>query len=239
VERILGAKARLGLTHARAVDVAEVPARLGGRARAALAQEIAARAVTLIKDERGQIPLRLPASARLLLLSAIDYAGGWREGAPGRVLVPELKRRFPETIAVEVSERTTAGEMELIRALARRSDAVVVATQVRIASYSGRMDLSADQKALLEELASDAARPFVVVALGNPYVATLAPGLPAFLLTYEFGDAAEAAAVRALCGEAPIGGKLPISIPDLFPVGHGLVRAAVRPGLPVAASGER
>ena len=239
VERVLRAKARLGLSRSRVVDVAAVPSRLGGRARAAVAREIAARAVTLLKDERGEVPLRLSSSARVLLLSVIDYASGWREGAPGRVLLPELKRRFPDTTAVEVSDRTTAGEMDLLKALARRSDAVVVAIQVRVASYSGRMDLQPAQQALLEDLAANAARPFVAVAFGNPYVATLAPKLPALLLTYEFGDATEAAAVRALCGEAPIGGTLPISIPELFPVGHGLVRAAVAPGQPVAGFGER
>lgn len=238
VERILRAKARLGLSKSRQVDVATLPSRLGGRARAALAREIAARAITLVKDERGQVPLRLPANARVLLVSMIDYTSGWREGAPGRVLVPELTRRFPETTAVEASDRTTANEMDLIRALARRSDAVVVAIQLRVASYSGRMDLQPGQEALLEDLAADA-RPFVAVAFGNPYVATLAPKLPALLLTYDFGDAMEAAAVQALVGEAPIGGTLPISIPDLFPMGHGLVRAAIVPGQPIAGFGER
>jgi beta-N-acetylhexosaminidase len=72
----------------------------------------------------------------------------------------------------------------------------------------------------------------VAIVFGNPYVASLAPKVPAMLLTYELGDAPEAAAVRALCGEAPIGGKLPISIPGLFPAGHGLARPAVAPGVP-------
>ena len=59
----------------------------------AVAVEIASRAVTLLKDDRGQVPLRLPAGdARVLLLSVVDYASGWREGAPGRVLIPELKQ---------------------------------------------------------------------------------------------------------------------------------------------------
>jgi len=88
------------------------------------------------------------------------------------------------------------------------------------------MDLSPAQQALLEELAADPGRPLVAVVFGNPYVAALAARLPAVLLTYDFGDAVEAAAVRALCGEAPIGGKLPITIPGLFAFGHGLERAA-------------
>ena len=66
VERILSAKARLGLHRARTVDVEAVPGAVGGRAREAVAVEIASRAITLLKDERGQVPLRLAAGARVL-----------------------------------------------------------------------------------------------------------------------------------------------------------------------------
>ena len=52
------------------------------------------------------------------------------------------------------------------------------------------------------------------------------PELPAMLLTYDLSDHAEESAVRAIAGEIPIGGKLPIALPGLFPLGHGLVRAA-------------
>ena len=44
------------------------------------------------------------------------------------------------------------------------------------------------------------------------------------LLTYDFYDLAELSAVRALVGEAPITGKLPITIPGLFDAGFGLAR---------------
>ncbi len=56
-------------------------------------------------------------------------------------------------------------------------------------------------------------KPFVTVLFGNPYVATGMPEVPAMLLTYDFYDRAEASAVRALAGEAPITGRLPIALP--------------------------
>ena len=59
---------------------------------------------------------------------------------------------------------------------------------------------------------------------GNPYVAMFTPDLPAMLLTYDVYDLPEASAVRALAGEAPITGKLPISLPGLFSAGWGIVR---------------
>jgi len=233
VERILLAKARLGLDRSRGVDVERVADAVGVRANEAVAAEVAARAVTLLKDERGQVPLRLPREARVLLVALVDSASGWREGPPGRVLIPELRKRFPALTAVEVNDRTTAGELELLRPLARGKDAVVAAAFTRAASPSGR--LGAPQQALLENLARDAgSRPLVVVALGSPFLGDVAAKLGALVVTYELGDAPEAAAVRALTGEAPIGGRLPVSLPGLYAAGHGLDRAALAPGAPIA-----
>jgi len=223
VERILTAKARMGLHVARGVDLAQIDTKLGTREHQQVADELAARAITLIKDDRHQVPLVLPRSANVLYLSVIDYASGWREGAPSRTFLPELKKRWPNVTGVEVSDRASADEIDLVRALARKSDAIVVSVFVRIASYSGRMDLSDRQVAMLDGLTSSG-KPMVAVLFGNPYTATFLPKLPAVMLTYEEYDAVESAAVRALAGEAPIGGRLPISLPGMFPFGHGLER---------------
>jgi beta-N-acetylhexosaminidase len=111
--------------------------------------------------------------------------------------------------------------------MARRFDAVVASVFVRTASGSGRMDLAAPLVRLLQDVARMSAarqKPFVTTIFGNPYAAMFLPDLPAVMLTYDFYDRAEASAVRALTGEAPITGRLPIGLPGLFPVGHGLMR---------------
>jgi hypothetical protein len=50
------------------------------------------------------------------------------------------------------------------------------------------------------------------------------PELPAMLLTYDFYDLAERSAVRALAGESPITGRLPIALAGLGDAGFGLMR---------------
>ena len=222
-ERVLEAKASMGLHTSRGVDLAAIDEKLGTRAHRQVAAELSARAITLLKDEGNQVPLAVPKTAGILYLSVVDYASGWREGAPSRTFLPELRKRWPNVTAVEISDRTTADELEMVRALARRSDAIVASVFVRIASYSGRMDLSPPQVALLEGLAGTN-KPSVAVLFGNPYTATFLQKLPTMLLTYEAFDAIEAAAVSALAGETPISGKLPISLPGMFPIGHGLER---------------
>jgi beta-N-acetylhexosaminidase len=229
VRRILTAKARLGLHRARTVALEEVPDRVGGRRHGAIAQAMGARAVTLIKDERGQIPLRVPREASVLYLSVLDHPGNWRIGAPSRTMSPALRQRWPNVTAVELSDRSTTEEIELVRRLAARHDAIVAGVFVRTASGSGRMDLAAPLAAFLTELARVTAgtpKPFVSVFFGNPYVAASVPALPALLLTYDFYDLAETSAARALIGEAPIAGRLPIALPGLSDAGFGLIRDA-------------
>jgi beta-N-acetylhexosaminidase len=223
VERILTAKARLGLHANRSVDLAAIDARVGTTEHQRTADELSARAITLIKDERNQVPLAAPQSASVLYLSVIDYASGWREGVPSRTFLPELKKRWPNVTGIELSDRMTADEADLVRSLARRADAIVASVFVRIASYSGRMDLSDRQVALLDNLAT-LNKPYVAVLFGNPYTATFLTKLPSMILTYEAFDGIEAAAVRALAGETPIRGKLPISLPGMYSIGHGLER---------------
>ena len=226
VERILRAKARLGLQRSRTVDVNAVETTIGGRAHEAVNAEICERALTLLKDDRNQVPLQVGKDASILYLSVLDYPSGWREGAPSRTFVPELKKRWSRVTAVEISEKTTPNEFDLVRALARRSDAVVASVFVRIASFSGRMDLSPQAAQLLESIASDQQKPFVTVVFGNPYTAMALPKLPAEILTYEYTEAMEAAAVRALAGETAIGGKLPITLPGMYQFGYGMTREA-------------
>jgi hypothetical protein len=109
-----------------------------------------------------------------------------------------------------------------------RFDAVVASVFVRAASGSGRLDLAQPLQALLRGVARQNT-PFVTVFFGNPYAATYMPELPAMLLTYDFYDRAELSAVRALSGEAAIGGRLPIVLPGVAELGAGLDRATVRP----------
>jgi beta-N-acetylhexosaminidase len=228
VRRVLAAKARLGLHRTRTVNLESVPLHVGGRRHEAVAREVAEKALTLVKDERNTVPLGLPREARVLYLSVLDYPANWRTAAPSRTMIPALRARWPDLEAVEISDRSSPGEIALVRAMASRYDAVVAGVFVRAASASGRLDLAPPVVRLLEDVARATARrgtPMAAVFFGNPYASMSVPGLPAMLFAYDFSDHAELAAVRALAGETAIGGTLPIALPGMFPVGHGLTRA--------------
>jgi beta-N-acetylhexosaminidase len=232
VERVLRAKASAGLHLNRAIDLDAVPDKIGGRAHQAIAQDAFARAITLVKDDRGQVPLTVPRDTPLLYLSILDYPAGWQIAAPSRTFIPELKKRWPQVTAIEVSDQTPKTELELVRSVAPRYGAVVASVFVRASSGSGRLDLAPELARLLRDLARATERtntPFITVLFGNPYTASFVPELPAMLLTYDFYDQPERAAVSALAGEAAIGGRLPITLSPQLRAGHGLDRAPLVP----------
>jgi beta-glucosidase-like glycosyl hydrolase len=225
-ERILRAKAGLGLHRARTVNLDAVAGIVGSRANQRVADEVSRRSITLIRDERDDVPLKAARDASVLYLSVVDYPSGWRIAAPSRTFIPELRKRWPNVTAIELSDRTTPSELELVRAMVPRFDAVVAAVFVRAASASGRIDLAPPLIALLQGVGRQK-KPFVTVLFGNPYIAAHLPQLPSVLLTYDFYDRAELSAVRAIAGEAAIGGRLPIALPGVAPLGAGLDRAVV------------
>ena len=227
VERILRAKARAGLHRNKVVNLDAISNVLGTRRNRAVAEEVSQRSITLLRDTNSQVPLKLPRDAQILYLSVLDYPGNWGISAPSRTFIPELRKRWPNITSVELSDRTTPAEIELVRAMAARYDAVIASVFVRASSASGRMDLAEPLTRLLGGFARGK-RPFVTVFFGNPYVASFIPDLPAVMLTYDFYDQAEASAVRAIAGEAAIGGRLPIELPGYAKVGSGLDRAADR-----------
>ena len=230
VRRILRAKAFVGLHRSRAIDLEKVSDHVGGRAHEAVAAEVSARSLTLVRDDRQQVPLRVAPDTPILYLSVVDYPSGWRIAAPSRTFIPELKKRWPDVTAIEISDETPPAELDLVRAIAPRFGAVIASVFVRAASGSGRMDLPPALARLLEDLAPVTARtraPYIACLFGNPYTAAFLPGVPAVLVTYDLYDRPEASAVRALAGEAPIGGRLPIALSERLPVGFGLDRASL------------
>lgn len=231
VERIVRAKAALGLNRTRTVSLDALPNIVGTRANQAVADNVSERSITLVKDARNQVPLRLPVGASILYLSVLDYPSGWRIAAPSRTFIPELRKRWPNVTAIELSDRTTASEIELVKGTAPRYDAIVTSVFVRAASASGRMDLSTPLQRLLQDLArltATSGKPLITTFFGNPYVPMFMPELPTMLLTYDFYDRAESSAVRAVAGEAAISGRLPIALPGLFEQGFGLDRPVSR-----------
>jgi beta-N-acetylhexosaminidase len=79
---------------------------------------------------------------------------------------------------------------------------------------------------LLEQLLDRAGQKTAVVAMGNPYLASDFPKTETYLCTFSNASVSEVAAVKALFGEIPIRGHLPVSIPNVAARGSGIEHPA-------------
>jgi beta-N-acetylhexosaminidase len=221
--RILRAKASMNLQDARNrfADVNKAMTTVGSKPHRELAQRISDAAVTLVRDNQKVLPLRASPDLRLVQINLLDTRSGWREGAPGRVMTAEVAKRFPRAVTVQVDDQSTAGELDMVRKLAQLADAVMVNGYIRVAAYKGSIDLTPAQTSLLKDLIA-LKKPMVYTSFGSPYVLTHLAELSSYVVAYDTHSIAEMAAVRAITGEIEFRGKLPISLPGLYPIGHGL-----------------
>ena len=223
VRRILTAKAKVGLDRARTVDIDKLDIALGTKEHQRTAQQIIESAITLVRDKRGDLPIKLTPQQKALFITMVDNSEGWRDGVPGRAFYAELVKRHPNSINVYLTDKTSPAELELVRKLASFSDAVIVNAFIRVASFKGSIDMSEGEINLLKQL-SGVEKPFAFVLYGSPYLLAFVPELPTYILAYEYYPAAEEAALKAVLGEIDFKGKLPVELPGFYPIGHSAAK---------------
>ena len=217
VRRILEAKARLGLHRDRFVDVEALPSRLGLKTSLELAKKVFEGAATLVRNEGGVLPLA-SAGKKVAVLSLSSDPGAYHAG---QAFVAGMNKRAPGAVAYFADGDTGQETLDAAAAGATRADVAVVALFSSLRSWKGSVDLDARHVALVGKLAEGPV-PVVVVSFGSPYFLRHFPGVDAYLCLYRDTPQTQAVAVRALFGELPVRGRLPVSMPGLYPAGHGM-----------------
>jgi beta-N-acetylhexosaminidase len=147
--------------------------------------------------------------------------GEGRNTSRGAAFQDEIRKRAPKAKVLML--QSTMRESELRQAAAEVSDcaAVVLAPFVAASAYRGSVALQPEYTAMVESL-TGGATPVVMVAFGNPYLLRSFPKVAAYLATFSTAPTAELAAVKALFGEIPVQGRLPVSIPGFAKAGDGI-----------------
>lgn len=217
VKRLLDAKEAMGLSAARQVDLAAIPAVVGIPAHMEVADEIARRSITLIRNGGNLLPLRGTRSARVL---SITYRRT-SDVLAGRYFNQRLRNTYPRLSTVELDRDASAALYEGLLRQARRSSLVVVSTYVTAVSYSGSVAVPEEVSDFVEALAR-ADIPHIVVSFGNPYLITEFPDVQAYMLAWSSSRSSQRAAAGALFGEFPIEGRTPTRIPGFAVIGDGI-----------------
>ncbi len=206
--RIDGLRGRLAAVPSPELSV------VGSAAHRALAAEVAARSITLVRDDAGLLPLHLDPDARVLAVMPrpTDLTPADTSSAVPPLLAGALRRIHPRVDEVVVDPLPSAADIASVREAARSADLIVVGTI--------SASLQPAQTSLVEALLG-LGRPTITVALRTPFDLASYPAAPTHLCTYGLLEPSMAALAAVLAGEADAPGRLPAPIPELYPVGWG------------------
>jgi beta-N-acetylhexosaminidase len=215
VNRVLAAKARLGLRAKKLVDLEAIADVVDSPEAAERAQEVADHAVTLVKDSKDSLPIRHPEGVCLIALSE------GRRSQQGIRLIDEVKKRAPGVTATVLDPSMSKADLDQVSEKTSGCSEIVAAAFVTVAAYRGNVALAGGYPDFLNGLIAGKV-PVMLVSLGNPYLVRSFPNVSAYLTTYSPTSTSEAALAKALFGEIAITGHLPVTIPNVANYGDGI-----------------
>jgi len=218
VARVLAAKMKVGLDRNRLVDLEAIDDVVNAPEANDRAQEVADRAVTLLRNDPAQIPVRDAGKTCFLLLAESHYSN------EGVVFTQEIHKRSPDALVLTLDPSLPDPALDVATQRAGFCDATVVGAFVPVAARAN-LAVSPGFAKLIDTLIGSG-KPMTLIAFGNPYLLRSFPKVAAYLTTYSTVAPAEIAAVKAIFGEMPIRGHLPVTIPDLAKYGDGMQLAA-------------
>jgi len=238
VLKILKIKASLGLQVSRTVDVSALATAVGKPENIAFGQQVAESAVTLVRDNGKVLPLKTKGTIKGgLPYTTVEETHNQVVGVifsddarteSGRVFGREFRARIPDARVIYVDPRIAAGESdEVLKAV---DEAQTVVTAVYVIPSAGKignsMAMADATGTLLQQVLDRAAAKTVVVAMGNPYLASDFPKIENYMCTFSNAPVSELGAIKALFGEIAIRGHLPVTIPNVAQRGAGIDRPA-------------
>ena len=199
VERILELKAWTAAQTQPGLDV------IGCAEHRALEAEVARRAITLLRDDAGLLPLRLPADGRIA--AVMPQPKNLTPADTSAYVTPQLaaalRRYRPRVDEFVTTHAPQAAEIAELRERVAGYDLLVLGTI--------NASMQPQQVALARELLATGV-PAVTVALRTPYDLAVYPESGTHLATYSIHRPSLDALAAALFGEFVPGGQLPVRL---------------------------
>jgi len=204
---------------------------VGNPKNVAEGQTISDASITLVRDNRRLLPLRkgrpdksspvlyhrVKHSPSLLLVILCDNV----LAEDGRVLARQIRERVADASVVYVDPRVELARSEGVLKAVDRAQQVVVAVYV-VPSAARTRTVARGQKNsaslpdstanLLGGILARASSRTAVLAMGTPYLTEDFPTIENYICTFSNARVSEISAARALFGEIPMRGHLPVNL---------------------------
>jgi beta-N-acetylhexosaminidase len=216
VRRQLAWKHELGLFKNRLTPIDAIDRIVSGRDTTALTDEIATRAITLVRND-GSLPLD-----RTRKIAVLGLSNGFDGPNTMGSLVATLRASGVRFEATYLQENSFAEQVAAARKAANNADIVIVGLYGRVRSGArASVGIPENGATILRELLASN-RTVIGVSFGNPYLLNSFPEMKTYVVAYGDMPSLQRAAARALLGMQDTTGRLPITLPGLHPRGTGI-----------------
>ncbi len=182
---------------------------IGCKEHLQLAQEVARKSVTLVRDTARLLPLRVGADAKIAVAipRPQDLTPADTSSYVKPVLADALRRYHPRVDEFSFAMSPAAEEIGALSERLAKYDVVVLGT-INATAHPA-------QAGLVQKLIKQGTR-MITVALRMPYDLAAYPAVPTYICTYSILPPAMEALAEALFGRIPFAGALPVTIPGSF-----------------------
>ena len=217
VRKQLAWKYELGLTKQKITPIDQMDRIISGDETNALADEIGAKAITLVRNDESLVPMKSAGRVALLGIS-----NGFDGASTMQSFASTLRAGGVQFTPAYLQENSSAEQVAAARKAIAEADIVIVGLYGRVRSGAkNSVGIPENGAAILRDLLASNKK-VIGISFGNPYILSSFPAMKTYLVAYGDMSSLQRAAARAILGTQDISGRLPISLPGLYPRGTGI-----------------
>ena len=217
VRRQIAWKHELGLFKDKMTPIESIDSIVSSSDVTALTDEIGTAAITLVRQNAGDLPID-----RSKKIAVLGISNGFDGGNVMNSFAGSLRSGGLKFTQAYLQENSQAAQIEAARKAVREADTVIVGLYGRVRSGARNSVGIPDNGAAILREAIAANKTVIGISFGNPYILSSFPELKNYLIAYGDMPSLQRASGRSLLGQQAITGKLPITLPNLHPRGTGI-----------------
>ena len=215
--KVLRLKEKIGLNDNRLISLEGAQNILRDSTSQKVANEIAKKSVTLVKNDGKFFPLKLKKKEKLYLFDLYDGKHTSKES----ITTKSIRGLGGDLISFNLDETDERYTIDGILKSIPRNSTIIVNAFVTPSSRKNRVSLPENLKRLLSQL-SKKTNKLLLNSYGNPYLIEGFPKVKNYICSWKGNRLMQSAFVNALTGREEISGELPISIPGVAEKGDGI-----------------
>ena len=214
---MLKMKEKVGLHLTNNVSLENIQNSLGNKEHKITAKRIASEAITCVKLDEEMIPLTQYQGQNLFVIDIYDSEHNHSISSITKGLISSGLRVRPYQIDGADSENMLS---VILNEIPENSN-VILNTFVNYKARKDRISLPSNELNFIKNLLKKTNN-VVLGSLGNPYIIQDFPDIPVYICAYKNNSLMQKAYLDALLGKTRIDGKLPVNIPGVVKIGHGI-----------------